>query len=409
MRTAIATILALIIGLGVACGLCRAEVPLPPRAGKLEVKPLRVETPGATTVSPVESLTVQAPEAVVAPRIDALQADVPEAAVVSRIEPIRIPAMSCPESGLNADVLGAPEANLHGLLALEAVRAGDDAVLAESLDAEGIAAPTGTVRPLPAFFTGLHWLPTATFTYKHENCDLPAVPARVIRLVDGSAAWLLNRMKTEPDQKVVVLVTGNEVGLADGRALKLLAAPQVVAVVVGHIIATEGDPNEFATGATRVLEHLQLVRSVSNAPVLLSVSRTSSFGRNRRLAADWPKAFAGKLDRFDGIAVYNAGLFPLWESMTLAQMTEELGLPSEMPKLLLDFEGTRDGDDGRRAAELWKRRGRRFIQARRKEGWRGVLLVSTGTTGTAIDDYRRKAAMLKKLPGNLQFQKADRP
>jgi hypothetical protein len=177
-------------------------------------------------------------------------------------------------------------------------------------------------------------------------------------------------------------------------------------VIVGHIVATEGDPKDFASDATRVLEHLQLVRSVSDAPVLLSASWTNSHDGNRRIAADWPKAFGDKIDRFDGIAVYNAGLFPLWESMTRTRLTSQLGLPENMPTILLDFEGTRDGDSGPRAAELWKRRGRRFIEARHKEGWRGVLLVSTGTTRTAIDDYRRKAAMLKRLPTSLQFAEA---
>ena len=428
-------IAAALVGCLAACAAGRPPVPLPPQAKELTAVPLAASLPpqaeGLTAVLlasplppkaqdlkaallaaplPPGAADLKAPPATIppvpptpAPKPSALTVEAPEAAAVTIPKAFLVRPTTKPAAYRGA-VAAAPVAALGGLLLLEAHRAGDADAVAAVLQAEGISPATGKVRPLPRFMTGLHHLPPMSYTYKHEDVDLGTAPVRVMRLVDGSAEFIRRRMETGADERFVLLLPDGEGGLADGGAFRALADRRVVAIVLGQGIASDADPAEFPTKAREVLSLLALVRKVSDAPVLLAVSWTNHHAGRRDVAAGWCRAFGPDLGRFDGFAVHNAGTFPAWETLSLEKMAAALGLPRSGAMVLLEFEGTRAADDPGRRAEVWRMRGRRFIEERRREGWRGVFLVATGNSGGAAADCRAKAAFLRTLPPELQFQ-----
>jgi len=374
----------------VPAALARAPVPLPPEAKALEVTTLVSPLPAGAKGIQAVPLVLPLPSPSAKP-------SAPDLRIRATVRPgAHRPSMPA-----------VPVASVGGLLVLEAHKAGDANALAAALKAEGIAPATGKVRPLPAFMTGLHWLPTMSFTYKHEDIDFPAAAVRVLRMADGTAEFLSGRMEAGGDRKYLLVVPDGDAGLTDAAAFRSMADRRAVAVVLGMGIASDCAPADFAGKASDVLSLLALLRRVTDAPVLLAVSWTNHHAGRRQIAGGWCRAFGAGLAKFDGLAVYNVGTFPLWESLTLKRLADALGMPADKPKVLLDFEGTRGRDDAAHGREVWRIRGRRFIEERKREGWRGVFLVTTGHGGGSVADLRAKAAMLDSLPADLKF--AEKP
>ena len=285
----------------------------------------------------------------------------------------------------------------------------DDQALCDLLTGEGLALRDGgEARKLPEFFTAVLCNSTQEFSREDaaalEKIDSPS-GVRVLRFVDGSSA-AVDYAAAHPDEKYIVIA--EPAGLSV-NALKALAGPNIVAVVVGHYRAADVRPEDYAQAAEDVKRAVKAIRLVSDAPVLLAVSVTNEF--THKTEKSWPQAFGDDLAGFDGWAVYNLALFPaIIEAPANPRklVLERLGLTAfgengEKPCVLIEFMGTRYNyrpADAEYIRKVWRAKAPLLLKAMTGQEWRGLVVWSNN-----IDDATLKAEALQAVAAAQAAQK----
>ena len=276
----------------------------------------------------------------------------------------------------------------------------DDQALGDLLTGQGLTLRDGgQARKLPEFFTAVACNSRQEFS-REDAAALEKVGSpsgvRVLRFVDGSSA-AADYAAAHPDEKYFVIA--EPAGLSV-NALKALAGPNIVAVVVGHYQAADVRPEDYAQAAEDVKRAVKAIRLVSGAPVLLAVSATNEF--TRKTEKSWPQAFGDDLAGFDGWAVYNLALFPaIIEAPANPRklILERLGLDAlgEKPCVLIEFMGTRYNyrpADAEYIGKVWRAKAPLLLKAMTGQGWRGLVVWSNN-----IDDAALKVEALQAAAG----------
>jgi hypothetical protein len=253
------------------------------------------------------------------------------------------------------------------------------------------AAAALSASPLPAGTTTASAGVTGDLRLNSVDCDSPdalkaAMAAGVIRAVRyvGEADPAVTYVTEHPEQPFVVIV---DIDHLSGAALKTLAAPNIVAIIVGHFHAFDARPENYPERAQDVMRMGRAIRLVSDAPVLLAVSSLN--GVTRRTEKSWTDAFGEDLVGFDGWAIYNLNQWPAFlESPANLRrvILSRLGLP-EKPCVLLDFLGTPAEYPAERAkyiSAVWKAKAGLLMKALKDQGWRGLIVYATHPADAGI-------------------------
>ena len=285
----------------------------------------------------------------------------------------------------------------------------DDQALRDLLSGQGLALRNGgEARKPPDFFTAVACNSRQEFSREDaafEKIDSPSPPGapragvRVLRFADyrdvARSAAAADHAAAHPDEKYIVIA--EPAGLSV-NALKVLAGPNIVAVVVGHNHAAEDRPENYAQAAEEVKRVVKVIRMVSDAPVLLAVSATNKF--THKTEKSWPQAFGDDLAGFDGWAVYGLALFPaILEAPANPRklVLERLGLAAlgERPCVLIEFTGTRYNykpADAEYIRKVWRAKAPLLLKAMTGQEWRGLVVWSN-----SIEDAALKAEALQAV------------
>ena len=295
----------------------------------------------------------------------------------------------------------------------------DDQALRDLLTREGLTLRDGgEARKPPEFFTAVACNSRQEFSREDaalEKIDSPSPPGaptagvRVLRFADyrdvARSAAAADYASAHPDEKYIVIA--EPAGLSV-NALKVLAGPNIVAVVVGHNHAAEDRPEDYAQAAEEVKRVVKVIRMVSDAPVLLAVSATNKF--THKTEKSWPQAFGDDLAGFDGWAVYGLALFPaileapanprklVLERLRLAA----LGDLGERPCVLIEFMGTNKYKpaDAEHIRKVWRAKAPLLLKAMTRQEWRGLVVWSD-----SINDAALKAEALQAVAAAQAAQK----
>jgi hypothetical protein len=303
---------------------------------------------------------------------------VPYAATSRPSVPAAIPTRTAEVAVPDAVSVGGYGAGAH-LRTVAAVGSAQD--IRTALASMGVTPGTpGPARAMPAgLFVGV---PAADYA-------TPRRIGRVVRFGDGSAA-AAQYVLDHPGERFLVQLDAAGV-TAD--ALRAVAGPAVAAVVVGEYHGYFQTAAGIAEAAAETKEVLALLRQVTDAPVLLAVSRRNKWAPAN--AAAWTAAF--DLEGFDGWAVFNlhnwAAILELGNARTNALTA--LGLP-EKPTVLLDFQGTpstvaQSRPDYIRA--IWRAKAGRLLTTLKAQGWRGVSIYAPLTADASIKAGELDAAV----------------
>jgi hypothetical protein len=273
----------------------------------------------------------------------------------------------------------------------------DDQALRDLLTREGLTLRNGgEARKLPEFFTAI-----VCNSMQGFSREAP-LGIRVLRFADyrdvARSAAAADYAAAHPDEKYIVIA--EPAGLSV-NALKVLAGPNIVAVVVGHNHAAEDRPEDYAQAAEEVRRVVKVIRMVSDAPVLLAVAATNKF--THKTEKSWPQAFGDDLAGFDGWAVYGLALFPaILEAPSNPRklVLERLGLAGlgdlgERPCVLIEFTGTRHNykpADAEYIRKVWRAKAPLLLKAMTRQEWRGLVVWSAN-----IDDAALKAKALQAV------------
>jgi len=296
----------------------------------------------------------------------------------------------------------------------------DDQALRDLLSGQGLTLRNGgEARKPPEFFTAVACNSRQQFSREgaaHEKIDSPSPPGatragvRVLRFADyrdvARSAAAADYASAHPNEKYIVIA--EPAGLSVD-ALKVLAGPNIVAVVVGHNHAAEDRPEDYAQAAEEVKRVVKVIRMVSDAPVLLAVSATNEF--THKTEKSWPQAFGDDLEGFDGWAVYGLALFPaILEAPANPRklVLERLGLAGlgdlgEKPCVLIEFMGTRYNyrpADAEYIRKVWRAKAPLLLKAMTGQEWRGLVVWSN-----SIEDAALKAEALQAVAAAQAAQK----
>ena len=293
----------------------------------------------------------------------------------------------------------------------------DDQALRDLLTREGLTLRNGgEARKPPEFFTAVACNSRQQFSREGaalEKIDSPSPPGaqragvRVLRFADyrdvARSAAAVDYAAAHPDEKYIVIA--EPAGLSVD-ALKVLAGPNIVAVVVGHNHAAEDRPEDYAQAAEEVKLVVKVIRMVSDAPVLLAVSATNKF--THKTEKSWPQSFGDDLAGFDGWAVYGLAMFPaILEAPANPRklVLERLGLAGlgERPCVLIEFTGTRYNykpADAEYIRKVWRAKAPLLLKAMTLQEWRGLVVWSAN-----IEDAALKAEALQAVAAAQAAQK----
>jgi len=296
----------------------------------------------------------------------------------------------------------------------------DDQALRDLLTREGLTLRNGgEARKLPEFFTAIVCNSMQEFSREDaalEKIDSPSplgaprAGIRVLRFADyrdvARSAAAADYAADHPDEKYIVIA--EPAGLSV-NALKALAGPNIVAVVVGHNHAAEDRPEDYAQAAEEVKRVVKVIRMVSDAPVLLAVSATNEF--THKAEKSWPQAFGDDLAGFDGWAVYGLALFPaILEAPANPRklVLERLGLAAlgdlgERPCVLIEFTGTPyryKPAEAEYIRKVWRAKAPLLLKAMTGQEWRGLVVWSN-----SIEDAALKAEALQAVAAAQAAQK----
>jgi len=286
----------------------------------------------------------------------------------------------------------------------------DDQALRDLLTRDGLVLRDGgEARKLPEFFTAV-----ACNSWQEFGRDDAAALAKidstsgvhVLRFVGFSAARWVKYASAHPDEKYIVIAEPDGLSI---DALKVLAGPNIVAVVVGHSHAAEDRPEDYTQAAEEVKRVVKVIRMVSDAPVLLAVSATNEF--THKTEKSWPQAFGDDLAGFDGWAVYGLAMFPaILEAPANPRklVLERLGLAAlgdlgEKPCVLIEFMGTRynyGSADAEYIRKVWRAKAPLLLKAMTQQEWSGLVVWSS-----SIDDAALKAEALQAVAAAQAAQK----
>jgi hypothetical protein len=280
----------------------------------------------------------------------------------------------------------------------------DDQALRDLLTREGLTLRNGgEARKPPEFFTAVACNSRQEFSREDaalEKTDSPSplgVPragVRVLRFADyrdvARSAAAADYASAHPDEKYIVIA---ELDALSIDALKVLAGPNIVAVVVGHSHAAEDRPEDYAQAAEDVRGAVKAIRLVCDAPVLLEVAATNKF--THKTEKSWPQAFGDDLAGFDGWAVSGLALFPAIieaPSNPRKLVLERLGLAAlgdlgERPCVLIEFMGTRYNyrpADAEYIRKVWRAKAPLLLKAMALQEWRGLVVWSNSIEDAAI-------------------------
>ena len=281
----------------------------------------------------------------------------------------------------------------------------DDQALRDLLTREGLTLRNGgEARKLPEFFTAM------VCNSRQEFSREAPLGIRVLRFADyrdvARSAAAADYASAHPDEKYIVIA--EPAGLSV-NALKVLAGPNIVAVVVGHNHAAEDRPEDYAQAAEEVKRVVKVIRMVSDAPVLLAVAATNEF--THKTEKSWPQAFGDDLAGFDGWAVYGLAMFPaILEAPANPRklVLERLGLAGlgdlgERPCVLIEFTGTRYNYKPADAAyirRVWRAKAPLLLKAMTGQEWRGLVVWSNN-----IDDAALKVEAIQAVAAEQAAQK----
>ena len=240
-------------------------------------------------------------------------------------------------------------------------------------------------------------MPKAKFTNEEAEAlaKFGAKTIKVVRYVAGSASPAAY-VQTHTDEQFLAVV---DIHNLTADALKSLSGQNIIAIVVGHYHGGDAEPARFAWQAADAVIVTRLIRMVSNAPVLLSVS--ASNWHTKRPEPGWVKAFGEDLAEFDGWAIYNLHNWPavLESPQNPRERTlKQFDLPDK-PCILMDFQGTPSNYPQGKAEyvkAVWKAKTPLLLKDLKTQKWRGLVVYST-----QVEDAKMKAAALKTTEEKL--------
>jgi len=327
-----------------------------------------------------------------------------ERAVVVVVGPLDVAAVSA-----RFEVAGGRA--IHLVLSCE-----DDQALRDLLTREGLVLRDGgEARKLPEFFTAVACNSWQEFSREDAAAlakgdstsplGAPRAGVHVLRFVGFSAARWVKYASAHPDEKYIVIAEPDGLSI---DALKVLAGPNIIAVVVGHSHAAEDRPEDYAQAAEDVKLAVKAIRLVSDAPVLLEVAATNKF--THKTEKSWPQAFGDDLAGFDGWAVSGLALFPAIieaPSNPRKLVLERLGLAAldengEKPCVLIEFMGTNKYKpaDVEHIRKVWHAKAPLLLKAMTRQEWRGLVVWSD-----SINDAALKAEALQAVAAAQAAQK----
>jgi hypothetical protein len=158
------------------------------------------------------------------------------------------------------------------------------------------------------------------------------------------------------------------------RWLRLIDRDTCVAVVLGYSRCRWTSPESLAVAAQDLAERRRYLKSLTDAPILLAVSRVDAQERVNDL---WGKAFA-EGDPWDGYAFVGFSTFRGLREMGKQTICRQAGVPDYRPAIILAWHdaATQKGldEDFDRTRQVWEANAGPFVQELLADGWKGFFM-----------------------------------
>jgi hypothetical protein len=158
------------------------------------------------------------------------------------------------------------------------------------------------------------------------------------------------------------------------RWLRLMDRDTCLGVVLGVTQCRWSSPESLAVTAQDLAEKRRYLRQLTDAPILLAVSRVNA---QEQVNSEWIKAF-GENDPWDGYAVVGFCTFRGLRDMGKPKICREAGVPEDRPAVVFNWydAATSKGpaEDLARTRQVWQANAGPFVQKLLADGWRGFLM-----------------------------------
>ncbi len=263
--------------------------------------------------------------------------------------------------------------------------------LAEQIAREAGWPRFSTVNPLPDNIRAVLALGTTRDVLGNPTAlalqDAAGAPYQVVvfhRNQRDPAAWV----KAHPGKQFILVSVLHEI---TDDFIAVAGLPQVKAIVLGHALNADLQEHQYAEAAQRLEQHRVAMRSLTSAPLLLSVSyvNVEDYDSKYQASARWVQSFPDGGHNWDGFAVHNINGFAWFEAGTLEEARSQLGIPQNKPVILWEFVGTRKVVDDR-VRLTWRYKWPALKQKIESQGWAGIVLWAQGR-----DDAEFKGGLLR--------------
>jgi len=158
------------------------------------------------------------------------------------------------------------------------------------------------------------------------------------------------------------------------RWLRLIDQDTCIAVVLGTSQCRWTTPESLAVTAQELTEKRRYLKNLTDAPILLAVSRVDS---QERVNNQWMKAFPAG-EPWDGYALIGFSTLRGLREMGKPTICRDAGVPENRPAIIFNWHdaATRKGadEDLARTQQVWQANAGPLVQKLLADGWKGFLM-----------------------------------